>query len=66
MGINETENRLEELKKKIVELGISDNIDPFMTLAFTSLPVIPELRLNTYGLIDVNQQKVVDVFFDEK
>ena len=66
MGINETENRLEELKKKIVELGISENIDPFMTLAFTSLPVIPELRLNTYGLIDVNQQKVVDVFFDEK
>lgn len=37
-----------------------------MTLAFTSLPVIPKLRLNTYGLINVTQQKVVDAFFDDE
>lgn len=64
-NINETEDRLDELKKRTFELGISDNIDPFMTLAFVSLPVIPELRLNTYGLIDVNRQKVIDVFFEK-
>ena len=66
MDIKETEERLEELKKRATELGISPDIDPFMTLAFTSLPVIPKLRLNTYGLINVTQQKVVDAFFDDE
>lgn len=66
MDIKETEKRLEELKKRATELGISPDIDPFMTLAFTSLPVIPKLRLNTYGLINVTQQKVVDAFFDDE
>jgi len=34
-----------------------------MTLAFVSLPVIPKLRLNTYGIVDVTQQKVVPAVF---
>ena len=34
-----------------------------MTLAFVSLPVIPALRLNTYGLIDVATQKVMPAVF---
>ena len=34
-----------------------------MTLSFVSLPVIPALRLNTYGVIDVNAQKVVKASF---
>lgn len=52
--------KLEELKVKARELGIRKDIDPFMTLAFASLPVIPKLRLNTYGLIDVEKQEVID------
>lgn len=58
------EARLTELKKLARESGIPGSIDPFMTLAFVSLPVIPELRLNTYGIIDVNKQSVVDVFLN--
>lgn len=58
-SVYEVEARLEELKKKTRKLGISKDIDPFMTLAFVSLPVIPRLRINTYGVIDVDQQKVV-------
>lgn len=58
------EEKLEELKSYTRELGIPDSIDPFMTLAFTSLPVIPKLRLNTYGLIDTDRQKVVPVTWD--
>ncbi|WP_077609698.1 adenine deaminase [Clostridium sp. Marseille-P2415] len=55
------DEKLEELKARTRELGIGEGIDPFMTLAFASLPVIPKLRLNTYGLIDVEEQKIADV-----
>lgn len=39
--------------------------DPFMTLSFLSLPVIPELKLTDKGLVDVNQFKIVPVFGEE-
>lgn len=54
---------LETMKKTLHDWGIPMDIDPFMTLSFVSLPVIPALRLNTYGLIDVNSHKVVDASF---
>lgn len=57
------EAKLTYLKTLTRELGIPDTIDAFMTLAFTSLPVIPKLRLNTYGLIDTDQQKVIEVTY---
>jgi adenine deaminase len=36
--------------------------DPFMTLSFLSLPVIPELKITDQGLVDVNQFKFVPLF----
>lgn len=57
------EAKLTYLKTLTRELGIPDTIDAFMTLAFTSLPVIPKLRLNTYGLIDTDRQKVIEVTY---
>jgi adenine deaminase len=36
--------------------------DPFMTLSFLSLPVIPELKITDKGLVDVDQFKIVPVF----
>lgn len=54
------DEKLEKLKEETRKLGIQGGIDPFMTLAFTSLPVIPKLRLNTYGLIDTDSQKVTE------
>jgi adenine deaminase len=39
--------------------------DPFMTLSFLSLPVIPELKITDKGLVDVNQFKIVPVFGEE-
>lgn len=57
------DRQLEELKRLARELGIRESIDPFMTLAFVSLPVIPRLRLNTLGLIDVEQQTIRPVTF---
>lgn len=50
---------LENAKEETYRLGVSDKIDPFMTLSFMSLPVIPTLRLTTRGVFDVSQQKYV-------
>lgn len=50
---------LERAKDAAFALGVNRNIDPFMTLSFMSLPVIPTLRLTTRGVIDVDKQQYV-------
>ena len=50
---------LESAKAAAFALGVSRDIDPFMTLSFMSLPVIPTLRLTTRGVIDVLKQQYV-------
>ncbi len=47
------------LMEQAVQLGVSRQIDPFMTLSFVSLPVIPTLRLTTYGVVDVAAQALL-------
>ncbi|MDD3402134.1 MAG: adenine deaminase [Hespellia sp.] len=37
------------------QLGISENVEPVMTLCFMALPVIPELKLTDMGLFDVTK-----------
>ncbi len=59
------DQKLEALKEEGKKLGIDGGIDPFMTLSFASLPVIPKLRLNTYGLIDVDKQQIVSAVTEE-
>ena len=63
LPIEEVNDRMKRLKAAAKELGASDDIDPFMTLAFVSLPVIPVMRLNGKGLINVNRQEIVDATF---
>ncbi|MBU3127507.1 adenine deaminase [Clostridium tagluense] len=44
----------EELNKiAMEELGINENVNAFMTLAFMALPVIPKLKITDKGLFDV-------------
>ena len=43
------------------KLGISRNVDPFMTLSFLSLPVIPQIKITPRGLFDVEKFDFVDV-----
>lgn len=55
---------VKELKKLITiskKLGCVLD-DPFMTLSFLALPVIPELKLTDKGLVDVNKMKLVGLF----
>jgi adenine deaminase len=42
-------------------LKVNRNLDPFMTLAFLALPVIPELKLTDVGLFDVTEFKFTDI-----
>ena len=51
--------QLEDAKAAAHTLGIQENIDPFMTLSFMSLPVIPTLRLTTRGVVDVLTQQYI-------
>ena len=50
---------LERAKEAAFALGVSRGIDPFMTLSFMALPVIPTLRLTTRGVIDVAKQQYI-------
>ena len=40
-------------------------LDPFMTLAFLSLPVIPELKLTDMGLFDIKQFSFIPLCVEE-
>lgn len=51
--------KLEDAKEKASALGVSDGVDPFMTLSFMALPVIPSLRITTRGVFDVSRQTYV-------
>ena len=51
--------KLEDAKEKAYALGVSRGIDPFMTLSFMALPVIPSLRITTRGVFDVGSQSYV-------
>lgn len=62
--VEAVDEKLERLKATARELGVAQGIDPFMTLAFVSLPVIPQVRLNTCGLVDTEKQERLEVFFD--
>jgi adenine deaminase len=39
--------------------------DPFMTLSFLCLPVIPELKLTDRGIVDVREFRLVELFLGE-
>jgi len=55
----EVNRKLEDAKEKASALGVSDGVDPFMTLSFMALPVIPSLRITTRGVFDVSRQTYV-------
>ncbi|WP_291584405.1 adenine deaminase [Clostridium sp. UBA6640] len=42
--------------------GIKQDFDPFITLSFLSLPVIPEIKLTTKGLYEFSKASLIDLF----
>lgn len=51
--------KLENAKLSAYELGADKSIDPFMTLSFLSLPVIPSLRITTKGVFDAENWRML-------
>ncbi|GMQ59987.1 adenine deaminase [Vallitalea sediminicola] len=54
-------NKIKEMDRIALEKGVNPHIDPFLTLAFLALPVIPELKLTDCGLFDVDKFTFVDI-----
>lgn len=42
------------------QLGVNKLIDPFITLSFLALPVIPEIRITARGIYDVTNKHFID------
>lgn len=62
--VAQVNHQLERLLQAARSLGCKLP-DPFMTLSFISLPVIPELKITDKGLVDVSQFKIVPLFGEE-
>ncbi len=46
----------------IQRIGCAEGIDPVMNMAFSSLTVIPHLKMTTLGPVDVDTQQVISLF----
>lgn len=57
--LDHVNEKLEQAKASAYALGVNPGIDPFMTLSFMALPVIPTLRITTRGVLDVTTQQYV-------
>lgn len=63
LSVDEVVKCLDELHNAVEHNmeGMNPQIDPFMTLCFMALPVIPSYKVTDCGLFDVTEFKFVDV-----
>ncbi len=59
-GFSEVNKKLQRMIKKAHQMGIPDEVEPYITLSFMALPVIAEIRITPRGLFDVNAFKFID------
>lgn len=52
---------LHEVKSALAQIGFHEPFNPFLTLSFLTLPVIPALKLTDLGLFDVTSFKPIDI-----
>ena len=53
--------KVKQLNKLAKAHGIKPGIDPFITLSFMALPVIPELKITPRGLFDYSKFKFINL-----
>ncbi len=56
IGYHNVQETLEKLITKAHEMNVPTNMDPFITLSFMALPVIPNLRITPRGLYHISGQ----------
>ncbi|NHI88568.1 MAG: adenine deaminase [Candidatus Thorarchaeota archaeon] len=59
--IEHVSERINDLKVAAHKLGTPLD-EPFMAMAFLSLPVIPKLKITDLGLVDVDRFRLIDLF----
>lgn len=63
LSAKQVTHKLKEMLDAAKALGINPQADPFLTLAFLALPVIPEIKITDKGLFDVGAFKHIPVEF---
>lgn len=58
---NEVKEQLKNMLIQTRNMGVPEEIDPFITLSFLALPVIPQVRVTTRGLYNVLDGSFYDV-----
>lgn len=51
--------KLHRMIKKAHDMGKSDNIEPFITLSFLALPMIPQIRITPRGVFDTKASRYI-------
>ncbi len=54
----------ENVRSAVYNLGVPRDIEPFMNMAFVSLPVIPSIKMTTQGLVDVDKQERISLYVE--
>ncbi len=63
LSYEEVVKRMESLGKMLKDMGVKAEY-PFIEISFFALPVIPELRVTDFGLVDVERMQLVDLWID--
>lgn len=58
-------DKITKLNLLAVKFGIKKEVDPFLTLAFMALPVIPDIKITSRGLFDYLKVEFIDLFTDD-
>lgn len=59
--LNQILDDLEKIHAALKTLAPSITFNPFLTLSFLALPVIPNIKLTDKGLFDVNNSKFIEI-----
>lgn len=59
-GYEQVNEKLSRMIPKAHSMGIPQGFDPFITLSFMALPVIPEIRITPRGIYLVTEDRMLD------
>lgn len=64
-GYETVQEKLSRMIPKAHEMGIKEGFDPFITLSFMALPVLPQVRITPRGIYLVDEDRMLKSPFDQ-
>lgn len=64
-GYETVHEKLSRMIPKAHEMGIREGFDPFITLSFMALPVLPQIRITPRGIYLVDEDRMLKSPFDQ-